>query len=336
MKARLRLPASGRLAGVVLASAALGSAQLPTTRLTHPFYVQSAGIPGTPAEKVNLIADAGYAGIMWEDASSGFSALLTRLQQRNQKLLGIWRNPKEDIGADLAALQSAGEFVFLYIPNGSVTSEADAVANVARVADLLAPSGRKVAIYPHDGLFVYHAAQAVRIAKLSNRPNVGISFNQYHELRYCLGNKLDFTVRADSLLRSSLPHILVASISGSDSVGSGVASLIRPLGEGNFDTFALVKMFVERGFRGSFMLQAYGLPQNPATHLAKSMSVWKDFQKRLPAVLKITPMGQYGSLVIDSPGPQHPIRVDMRGRVQEFPAHIPIRVIRTRPSWIRP
>jgi Xylose isomerase-like TIM barrel len=275
---------SHHLVALILAFATLGLAQLPTTRLTHPIYPQSTGIPGNPTDKVTLIANAGYNGIMWEGGSSDFTTLLPALQQRNQKLLGIWRNPGDNISGDLTALKTAGELVFLYIPAGSVSTEAQAALNVARVADLLAPSGRKVAIYPHYGDFVSNAVQALRVAKLANRPNVGICFNQCHEQRYCSVMKLNFTQRADSLLKTSMAYVFAASINGTDSVGSDWTTLIRPLGEGNFDTFVLVKMLVENGFHGSFALQCYGLPQNPITHLANSMTVWKAYQKNLPAI----------------------------------------------------
>ena len=158
MKISLRIPNLKHFSCLIFALSALCSAQLPTTRLTNPFYVQSYGIPGSPAEQVNLISTAGYNGIMWEGGSGSFPALLTALQQRNQKLIGIWRNPGEDISGDLTVLKSAGDFVFLNIPSGTLTTEAQAVVNIARVADLLAPTGRKVAIYPHDGFLVNNAA----------------------------------------------------------------------------------------------------------------------------------------------------------------------------------
>ena len=272
------------VASLVLVVADMNSAQLPTTRLTHPIYVQSTGIPGTTVERVNLIANAGYNGVMWEGSSPELSNLLTALDQRNQKLLGIWRNAGENISADLTVLKDAGDLVFLYMPAGTVTTEAEAAVVVAKIADLLAPSGRKVAIYPHNGDFVSNSAQAVRIAKLANRANAGASFNQCHDLMYCSKNKLNFLQRADSLLKTSMPYIFAASVSGADSVGTGWETLIRPLGEGNFDTFVLVKMLVEYGYHGPFALQAYGLTQNPSTHLANSMQVWKEFQKKLPAI----------------------------------------------------
>jgi hypothetical protein len=302
---------------------------------------------------VNLIANAGYNGIMWEGGTGEFTALLAALQQRNQKLLGIWRNPGDNISGDLAALKTAGELVFLYIPAGSVTTEAQAALNVARVADLLAPSGRKVAIYPHYGDFVANAVQALRVAKLANRPNVGICFNQCHEMRYCSEKKLNFTSRADSLFKTSMSSVFALSINGTDSVGSSWTTLIRPLGQGNFDTFVLVKMAVEQGFKGSVALQVYGLPQNPATHLASSMTVWKEFQKKMPAVygcanklyveydstvnapdstacktLKGTGLGQLESyrfqallhhrvISIFSPGPHRLTLIDAGGRIIE-------------------
>lgn len=260
------------------------TAQLPTTRLTNSIFVQTAGIPGAAAVKVNLIADAGFNGIMCEEASAQLPELLTTLQQRNKSMVGIWRNAHEDIAGDVKTLGTAGPYIFLYMPLSLYTTDAQAAAAAAAVADLVAPSGRKVAIYPHAPDYVSNSLDAAKIAKLANRPNLGISFNLCHELMYCNINHKNFAARFDSLTRLYMPYIMTASISGGDSVGDNWGVLIRPLGEGTFDVFPVVKKLMDRNFKGPFLLQAFGITQSPAVHLAKSMSVWQDFQKRLPAI----------------------------------------------------
>lgn len=82
-----------------MASGAPVTAQSPATRLADPIFVQSAGIPGLPAAKVKLIADAGFNGMMSEAADNLIPDQLSALEQRNQVLVGIWRNAQSDIAA---------------------------------------------------------------------------------------------------------------------------------------------------------------------------------------------------------------------------------------------
>lgn len=267
-----------------LACAMPGSSQLPASRFSNPVYVQSAGLPGAPAAKATLAMDAGFQGIMWEDASAGLPELLGALRARKGGLAGPWRNPQSDIAGDLALLDTAGPFFFIYVPNGPYKNDAEAAAAVAAVGDRLAPSGRKVAIYPHAPDYVSNTLDAVKIAKLANRPNVGVSFNLCHELMYCNVHGKNFAARFDSLTRTSMQYIFTASISGGDSVGKDWGVLIRPLGEGTFDTWPVVKTLVEKNFKGPFLLQAFGISQDPKTHLAKSMKVLEEYRRRLPAV----------------------------------------------------
>ncbi len=259
------------------------TAQSPTTLLTNPIYVQSTGLPGGPTDKVNLVSDAGYQGLMWENQSSDFPELLSALKSKKSGLIGIWRNAGENLSDDFMKLDTIGRFIFLYFPGNGYSNDSEAIASVIKVADLASLSGRKVAIYTHAPDYISNSVDAVKIAKLANRPNVGISFNLCHELMYCNNNHKNFSERFDSLTRYSMPYIFTVSISGADSVGNSWDVLIRPLGEGNFNTFPIVKTLIDKNFKGPFLLQAFGLKQDPKTHLDKSMSVWKSYQNKLNA-----------------------------------------------------
>ncbi len=263
------------------------TAQSLSTKLTNPIYVQTAGIPGTPTVKANLVSDAGFNGLMCEDASSSLKEMATALHARKNGLIGIWRNAKDDIAGDHIILDTAGPFVFMFVPKGFYNNDAEAAAAIAVIADRIAPSGRKIAIYPHAPDYVSNSLDAAKIAKLAKRANVGISFNLCHELMYCNVNHLAFAPRLDSLVKNSMPYIFTASISGGDSVGDNWGVLIRPLGEGTFNLFPVVQTLMDHNFKGPFLLQAFGINQDAKTHLAKSMIVWKDFQKRIPATTSV-------------------------------------------------
>ena len=263
------------------------TAQVPATKLVNPIYVQTAGLPGTPTAKATLASDAGFNGLMCEDASGSLKEMAAALHQRKNGLIGIWRNPNSDIAGDLALIDTSGPYIFMYVPQGLYKTDAEAAAAIAAAADRVAASGRKIAIYPHAPDYVSNSLDAARIAKLANRANVGISFNLCHELMYCNVNHKNFAARFDSLTRNSMQYIFTASISGGDSVGDNWGVLIRPLGEGTFDPFPVVKILADKNFKGPFLLQAFGITQDAKTHLAKSMSVWKDYQKRLPTPVSL-------------------------------------------------
>jgi hypothetical protein len=56
--------------------------------------------------------------------------------------------------------------------------------------------------------------------------------------------------------------------------------LIQPLGEGTFDTWKLVKLAKDNGYKGLFGLQCYDIKQDCEVALKTSMNTWNGYKKR--------------------------------------------------------
>jgi sugar phosphate isomerase/epimerase len=272
---------------IIIAMTVFGFTFIPAqepTRLTNPIYVQSTGLSGSVENRVQMVAEAGYDGIMWEGPSGDIPAVLSALDAQGLGMIGLWRPANGDIPSDAALLDGTEAQLMLYATGGAYSNDDAVISDIAAVADLVKDEGRLVTLYPHAGDYVETIDDAVRIIEKLNRDNVGLSFNLCHSLMYHSVNNLNFADRFDSLLQKAWPYIQAVSINGADSVGYDWGTLIRPLGEGNFDTFGLVKTVIEKGYTGPFLLQAFGIGGDIPAHLAQSFSVWEDYKNLLPAV----------------------------------------------------
>jgi sugar phosphate isomerase/epimerase len=117
---------------------------------------------------------------------------------------------------------------------------------------------------------------SVRLAKMAKRDNVGSVFNLCHLLRK------EGAEGWKRKLDESLPYLYMLSICGADAGNTtemGWKELIQPLGEGSFDTYALVKYAKDKGYEGPIGLQCYKIKQDAEVALAKSINTWKEYQK---------------------------------------------------------
>jgi len=148
---------------------------------------------------------------------------------------------------------------------------------IGELADFAAPYGVKIAIYPHVGNYCETSEHSVRLAKMANRPNVGAIFNTCHLL------KVEGEAGWEQKLLNALPWLYMISISGADSGNTKEMNwdkLIQPLGEGTFDTWKLVKLAKDNGYKGLFGLQCYNIKQDCLIALTKSMNTWNAYKKR--------------------------------------------------------
>ena len=135
-----------------------------------------------------------------------------------------------------------------------------------------------MALYPHAGDWLERVEDAVRVVKKVNRPNVGVMFNLCHWLR------VDEEQHLRRVLEAARPHLFAVSINGADhaaDIRSGKGQMIRPLDEGAFDLFGLLKTLRGLGYRGLVGLQCYGLGGDARDHLERSMAAWRRLQQRL-------------------------------------------------------
>lgn len=148
---------------------------------------------------------------------------------------------------------------------------------LGELADFASGYGVRIAIYPHVGNYCETLEHSVRVAKMINRPNVGAIFNTCHLL------KVEGEDDWEQKLIEAIPMLYMISINGADSGNTKEMNwdrLIRPLGEGTFDTYKLVKLAKDNGYNGPFGLQCFGIKQDCEEALTKSINTWKDYKKR--------------------------------------------------------
>ncbi|MCU1238659.1 MAG: Xylose isomerase domain protein barrel [Candidatus Solibacter sp.] len=255
-------------------------------KLANPFFAFDNGTGRDQkvplAEQAELVKRTGYAGIGYTGALK-VPEMLHELESRGLKMFSIYVavRVEADKPAYDAALPEAirqlkghGTVIWLTVQGTAPDGEQRAVERVREVADLAAASGLRVVLYPHMGFFVGRIEEALRLRKLVDRPNVGITFNLTHFLA------VKDEPNLDQRLREAMPYLEMVSINGAEHEG-GWDRLILPLDRGAFDVFGFLKKLVAAGYKGPIGLQCYLVPGDTEENLKRSMIAWRKFQERL-------------------------------------------------------
>jgi sugar phosphate isomerase/epimerase len=112
-----------------------------------------------------------------------------------------------------------------------------------------------------------------------------MSINLCHELKAGHGAELL------SLVKQSSPHLFLVSINGVDELAEprlekNWERLIRPLGQGDFDTAPFLRELKTNGYQGPIGLQCYQVRGDIAENLASSRAAWNDLKKAFAEPLK--------------------------------------------------
>ena len=166
-------------------------------------------------------------------------------------------------------LKGSDAIIELFVQGNADNTDEEAVAFVREVADLARASGLRVVLYPHAGFYVDTVGDAVRIARLTERDNVGVMFNLCHFLKVEPGSDLRAT------LESAGDLLWRVSINGADTGGKNWGELIQPLDRGSFEQASLLKLLREIGFSGDVGLQCYAVKGDPKANLARSITAWR-------------------------------------------------------------
>lgn len=138
------------------------------------------------------------------------------------------------------------------------------------LGDLAQAAGLRVVIYHHAGFYAATALDALRLAKKSAHPAVKPSFNLCHE--FLTGNG----AKAIDTLRTVAPEAGLVSINGVDPADR--KRYILPLGQGSFDTAALLAELRRLGYRGPIGHQFYSIPGEPEANLKAALAAWRQQQ----------------------------------------------------------
>ncbi len=229
----------------------------------------------TVEERVKVLKELGYDGI--GSARPGDLAKRWKLYEAaglkiHSIYVGATLQPdgfKLQDGLEEAIRQLEGRDTVVEFTLRGHRSDEQAVAATRRVADLAAKSGLKVVLYPHAGFHVATLGDAVRIARLSQRKNVGAMFNLCHFLMVEPKSDLRKTLEA------ARPYLWRASTCGAEPGTKSWKTLIQPLDVGSFDQVKLLAALRDLGFRGPMGLQCYAIPGVARVNLKRSAEAWR-------------------------------------------------------------
>ena len=255
-------------------------------KLANPFFAFDNGTgrdqKAALEEQAELVKRTGYAGLGYTGALR-VPEMLKALESRGLKLFSIYVAVRVDgdkpsydaaLPEAIRQLNGHGTVIWLIVQGAAPDGEERAVRMVREVADMAAESGLRVVLYPHIGFYVGRIEDALRIRKLADRPNVGVTFNLTHFLA------VKDEPNLDQRLRGALPYLEMVSINGAEHEG-GWDRLIQPLDRGEFDVFGLLKKLVAAGYKGPIGLQCYQVPGDIEDNLKRSMAAWRKFKDRM-------------------------------------------------------
>jgi sugar phosphate isomerase/epimerase len=288
---------------LAFATATAGAAEGRKRTLANPFFVFNNGVQDatydTPAKQVALVKRLGYDG-MEKNGLDGFAEVQAELDRQGLKLFTVYVSVNLDPGEPaydprlpevVRSLKGRPTMLWLnltsrggtYAPSSREGDEA-ALAAIGEVADLARASGLRVMLYPHVWLWLESVDHAIELVEKLGRPDVGLTFNLPHWLAQTRPG--DEKGLRDLLVRARA-HLFAVSINGATNVADKSdratiwKSLIQPLGQGTFDTYALLETLVDLGFDGPVGLQCYDIPGDKAEILARSMAAWQGYRARM-------------------------------------------------------
>jgi len=285
-----------RIWGWLILSAALAMPAAGADGISNPLFAFDNGTgrdQNLPLDQqAELVKRTGYAGLGYSCAKR-VPEILNALESRGLKLFSIYvashvdgDNPgfDPDLPEAIQQLKGHDTVIWLTVQGAGQEAEERATKIVRDVADLAAAANLRVVLYPHIGFYVGSIQDAVRVTKLVNRPNVGVTFNLTHFLAAKDEPNLD------TRLQEAMPYLEMVSINGADHEGDW-SRLIQPLDRGEFDVYGFIKKLIAMGYKGPFGLQCYQVPGDIEENLKRSMAAWRGFSQRLAAEPSPTPTG---------------------------------------------
>jgi sugar phosphate isomerase/epimerase len=228
-----------------------------------------------PAEQARLLKELGYSGIGYNDTVD-ITNRLAAFEAEGLKLHALYVQGFFDQPARYEAglpnalkhLKGTDAFIWLTIRGAAGQNDKKAAELAGEVADLAGAQGIRVAIYPHRGFYVATAEDALRIVKLANRPNLGVTINLAHEVSAGNGGRLP------EITRKAASKLFLVSINGAEAAASQ-RDAIKVLGEGSFDPLPFLRELDELGYAGPIGLQGYNIPGEPRENLSRSMKAYQ-------------------------------------------------------------
>ena len=161
--------------------------------------------------------------------------------------------------------------------NNPVEGDLKFVEMLTELADYAAGYHVNLAIYPHFSFYCESVDHALKLAKMVERPNLGIVFNLCHFL------KVEGQQQMEENVKRAIPYLKMVSICGADlgdTKNMDWSKLIQPLGSGSFDTYYFVKFLKDNGYNGMFGLQCFNIKVDAQVALSQSLDTWNSYKRR--------------------------------------------------------
>jgi hypothetical protein len=132
-------------------------------------------------------------------------------------------------------------------------------------------------------MFIHQPKDLTRLEafQAANRPNLGISIHQCHEMR---GGNTD---RLDAVMDAVAPYMDIATICGSDlkvnDNSKDWSDAIKPLGEGDYDPKVFLRALKRHNFKGPIILHTFGLEKKAASHYQTSFDLYQKMRAEVDA-----------------------------------------------------
>ncbi|MFC1805834.1 TIM barrel protein [Planctomycetota bacterium] len=270
------------VAGVALAAEPPG--------LPNPFYAMDTAFrrPGlTQEQQFKLVKELGYDGIGWHDEPPDRAkANAEAMEKLGLKMSAIYCAAKVTpagtlshsprLPALMAALKGHGTIIWLHIggkgPAFDTLGGKEALVKTLRsLADTAAANQLRIAIYPHVGEWTAKFADAVKLAKVVDHPQFGVSFNLCHAM--AMGEEKALP----ALLEQAKPVLVTATICGADAgvTGGNWRRLIQTLDKGTYDVGIVLRELKQIGFTGPIGFQGYGIKGGARSILAPTIGAWR-------------------------------------------------------------
>lgn len=233
------------------------------------------------SDKAILLKSLGYDGISWRPKRDTASALaqMTKTDLKvHAFMFNIDVSKKENAStfplADLKILKGSNAILWVQLQSRG-GDDKDAVRELKRLNVIAEPLGLKIAIYPHVNTHVENLEAAMRISKLADSANIGLSLSLCHQL------KTKGVQDLKPLLKEALPKLFIVQISGAetgDTKKMNWNKLIQPLGQGSYDIKALLASLKELNYAGPIGIIGFGIRKPAKDHLKQSMDFWKQLK----------------------------------------------------------
>lgn len=223
---------------------------------------------GTDVEEAAFLKQAGYAGV--SQVHGGGEALVRKVNAYEKEGLRVLSVYRDVAGAgldaeDLRPLAAKSAIIEL-----TVKELTDATPGRIREICVVAEGlGMRVALYPHHGFGIASMPQALEMVSKVDHPNLGIMFNLCHFLRG--ENPADL----EETIADAGESLFAASVSGAEKDGKEWDSLIKPLGQGDFQIERLLAALRTNHFSGPIALQCFGIKGDKKENLLSSIAAWK-------------------------------------------------------------